>query len=67
MASQHLGELLVQGLPWLAWLPALGLAVMLLALELSCRRAPALELPQASPCLMAPLSWLPPQSQPPLG
>lgn len=49
MAAQHLGDLLIQGLPWLAWLPALGLAVMLLALELSCRRAPALELPQASP------------------
>jgi hypothetical protein len=49
MGPHDPGGLLAEALPWLAWLPALGLAVMLLGLELSCRRAPALELPQAAP------------------
>lgn len=51
MAPVDLGGLLAWGLPWLAWLPALGLAVMLLTLELSCRHAPALALPQTTPAL----------------
>ncbi|MEY3464153.1 MAG: hypothetical protein RLZZ468_1931 [Cyanobacteriota bacterium] len=37
--------------PWLAWLPALALAVLLLALEVSCRRAPSLASPSSPPDL----------------
>lgn len=44
-----MGPLALGGvLPWLAWVPALGLTTLIGLLELSCRRAPRLEMPDGA-------------------